>query len=248
MFRLGLAATYRPGERAIEYALDNGVGYLFGFAIDTQLTRVVRGMNADRRERVTLATGGYNWVVGRTSLRRSLENALRRYRTDYIDVFHFLGVLRPKECPAAVFDEMNALKAEGKVRSTAVSTHDLRFAGEVSGLVDAVMVRYNAAHRGAEQLVFPNASRVIAYTATRWGRLLVRPRGWPAEEPVATAGQCYRFVLSSPAVDVVLTAPRNEDELRENIHEALRGPLDEDELAFMRRFGDCVERRAGWFM
>jgi hypothetical protein len=30
---------------------------LFGFAIDTNITRVVRGMNADQREKVVLAMG-----------------------------------------------------------------------------------------------------------------------------------------------------------------------------------------------
>lgn len=89
MFRLGLAATYRPGERTVRCALDHGVNYLFAFAIDTNITGVVRGMNADQRENVVLATGGYNWIFGHTSLKKSLENALRRYKTDYIDVFHF---------------------------------------------------------------------------------------------------------------------------------------------------------------
>ena len=56
VFRLGLAATYRPGERVVRRALDGGVNYLFGFSIDTQMTRVVREMNADRREKVILGT------------------------------------------------------------------------------------------------------------------------------------------------------------------------------------------------
>ena len=40
----------------------------------------------------------------------------------------------------------------------------------------ALMVRYNAAHRGAESEVFAalgaNRQAIIAYTATRWGLLL----------------------------------------------------------------------------
>jgi hypothetical protein len=57
VFRLGLAATYRPGERTVRCALDHGVNYLFAFGIDTNITRVVRGMISDQREKVVLATG-----------------------------------------------------------------------------------------------------------------------------------------------------------------------------------------------
>lgn len=89
---------------------------------------------------------------------------------------------------------------------------------------------------------------MISYTATRWRRLLARPQGWPANEPVATAGQCYRFVLSNPNVDVALTAPSNERQLLENLREVERGPLPEDEMAYLRRFGAYVHDHAGWFM
>ncbi len=254
VFRLGLAATYRPGERAVRCALDHGVNYLFGFAIDTNITGVVRGMNADQREKVILATGAYNWIYGHTSLKKSLENALRRYRTDYIDVFHFLGIMKPREFSPRIQDELSALREDGKVRATAVSCHDRKFAAELAarGAVDALMIRYNAAHPGAETDIFPYVAAhntgVISYTATRWRRLLARPRGWPRSEPVATAGQCYRFVLSNPNVQVALTAPSNEKQLLDNLREAERGPLPEDETAFLRRFGAYVHDHAGWFM
>jgi hypothetical protein len=55
-------------------------------------------------------------------------------------------------------------------------------------------------------------------------------------------------VLTNPAVQVVLTTPRDERQLPENLREVERGPLPEDEMAFMRRFGAHVHDRAGWFM
>ena len=254
VFRLGLSATYRPGERTVRYALDHGVNYLFAFAIDTNITGVVRGMNADQREKVILGTGAYNWIFGHTSFKKSLESALRRYKTDYIDVFHFLGILKGKEFPPELQDELNALRADGRVRATAISCHDRRFAGELAarGVVDILMVRYNAAHPGAEGDIFPHVAAhqtgVVSYTATRWGRLLVRPRGWPKDEAVATPGQCYRFVLSHPSVHLALTAPKNEKQLRENLRELERGPLPEDEIAWLRRYGAYVHDHTGWFM
>jgi aryl-alcohol dehydrogenase-like predicted oxidoreductase len=254
VFRLGLAATYRPGERTIRRALDEGVNYLFGFATDTQLNRVIRGFTSDQREKVVVATGGYNWIVWHPSLKKSLENALRRLRTDYIDVFHFLGILKPGHFPPRIQDELAELRESGRVRAIAVSCHDRKFAADLArrGAADVLMIRYNAAHPGAETDIFPHLAErptpVVSYTATRWRRLLTRPRGWPKHEPVASAGQCYRFVLSNPQVNVVLTAPSNEPQLVDNLREARRGPLADDEMAFMRRFGAHVYRHAGWFM
>jgi hypothetical protein len=104
------------------------------------------------------------------------------------------------------------------------------------------MVRYNAAHPGAETDVFPHLARrrpaVVAYTATSWRKLLRPPRGWKG--PPATAGDCYRFCLTSPHVDVVLTGPRNAAELRENLAAVDKGPLSERELASMRQLGRAV--------
>ena len=253
VFRLGLAATYRPGERTIRRALDEGVNYLFCFASDTQMTAAIRGLGA-KREQVVIATGGYNCLVWHPPLKKSLENALRRLRTDYIDVFHYLGILKPEHFPPRIQDELAELRAGGRVRAIAVSCHDRKFAGQLAeqGIVDVLMIRYNAAHRGAETEIFPYVAKrgtgVVSYTATLWRRLLVRPRGWPENEPVASAGQCYRFVLSNPNVDVVMTAPSNETQFADNLRDVRRGPLPEDEMDFMRRFGDQVHKRSGWFM
>ena len=59
---------------------------------------------------------------------------------------------------------------------------------------------------------------------------------------------CYRFVLSNPNVDVCLMAPSNAQHFAQNLADVRRGPLAEDEMRFMREFGDAVYRRGQWFM
>ena len=59
---------------------------------------------------------------------------------------------------------------------------------------------------------------------------------------------CYRFVLSNPHVDVCMTAPRNMEEFTANIEAVRKGPLSEDEMQFMKRFGDYVHNQKKWFM
>ena len=109
----------------------------------------------------------------------------------------------------------------------------------------AIMVRYNAAHPGAEAEVFPHLAAhprgVLAFTATRWGKLL-DPRLVPPEERTPTAADCYRFVLSNPSVDAALVGPRNGQELDEALTALDRGPMTADELAWMKRVGAGVRR------
>jgi predicted aldo/keto reductase-like oxidoreductase len=104
------------------------------------------------------------------------------------------------------------------------------------------MIRYNAAHPGAERDIFPHRRgdrpTVLAYTATAWRRLLKRPAGW--DGPVMTAGDCYRFQLSSPHVDLALTGPANTSEVVANLDALEKGPLTPDEDRWMRDFGRAV--------
>jgi hypothetical protein len=59
-----------------------------------------------------------------------------------------------------------------------------------------------------------------------------------------TAGECYRFALSNPAVDLVLCAARSPAELRQDVAEVREGPLDAARLEDVRRFGDAVHAAA----
>jgi aryl-alcohol dehydrogenase-like predicted oxidoreductase len=246
--RLGLSATYRPGKETIYRALDRGINFLFCYGFDTHAIRVLRELPPSRREKVVIATGAYNLILGHPNLRNTLEKRLRQLRTEYIDVFLFLGVMKPKQFPVRVIEELRRFREEGKVRAIGLSCHDRQFAGRLAseGGVDVIMMRYNAAHRGAEQDIFPHLAAhdpgVISYTATRWSYLLRRPRGWPQEKPLPSAAQCYQFVLSRAEVDVCLMAPSNIRQLEEDMAALDQGPLSPEAMSFLREFGDAVHR------
>jgi len=246
--RIGLSATYRPGNKAIHRAIDEGVNLLFSFGTDTQMLSVIREIPAARRGDFCYVTGAYNLMWWYPNLRRTLEKRLRQLRTDYIDAFLFLGVTKPSEMPERVFEEFSRFKEEGKVRAVGLSTHDRKFAGELAarGAVDVLMIRYNAAHRGAERDIFPFLQNhnpgVISYTSTRWTSLLRRPRGWPADRPAPPASMTYRFVLSNPHVHICLMAPTSEKQVIENLTGIRQGPLTSDEMGALREFGDAVYR------
>ncbi|MGA2631243.1 MAG: aldo/keto reductase [Terriglobia bacterium] len=252
--RLGFSASYRPGKAAVKRALDAGIDVFFCYGFDRQMTGVLRDLPPSQRRQLVYVTGAYNLLWWHPNLRRSLEKRLRQLRTDYIDCFLFLGVMGKEKFLDGVLEELQRFREEGKVLSTGVSIHARKLAGSLAGrgTIQALMMRYNAAHRGAEQDIFPHLAAhnpaVISYTATRWRYLLRRPRGWPKDARIPTPALCYRFVLSNPNVHVCLTAPKSARELDENLAALRDGPLSETDLQFMRDFGDAVHAQKKWFM
>jgi aryl-alcohol dehydrogenase-like predicted oxidoreductase len=244
VFRMGLAANYGIDEAGIRAAIDRGVNYFFytsrsGSSLRTPLRDALqRG-----RDKLVVATLPTLAFFG-GSVRRGAEGALKALGTDYLDVFQlgWLGVA--SAWTDSTMRELEHLKTSGKVRAIGVSIHDRERAGRLAedSPLDLLMIRYNAAHPGAERDIFPHLERrkpmVVAYTATSWRKLLKRPRGW--EGPAMTGGDCYRFCLSSPHVDVVLTGPANLAQLEENLAAMAKGPLSDEEMAWMREFGHAV--------
>lgn len=248
--RLGLSATYRPGKETIHRALDLGLNYYFCFGIDTHMHRALADLSPSDRQRIVIVSGGGRLLLWHQNLRKSLEHRLRQLHTDYLDGFFFLYVTKGRWFSEKIREELYRLKEEGKVRFVGMSTHDRPFAGEVAkrGALDVIMMRYNAAHRGAEQDIFPHLSAhhpgIISFTATSWRQLIRRKGGWPKDRPIPTPGQCYRFVLSNPHTHVCMTAPSNLRQLEENLAAVNQGPLSEDEMAMMREYGDLVHGKA----
>jgi len=243
LFRLGLSASYGLDERAAREALDGPFQYVFWNPTARVLTAPLRDALRRDRERYAVTTGPtFGYFPG--SVRRSVERSLRLLQTDSLDVLQLFWVSKMSALTPRVLEEMVRLRESGKVRALGVSIHDRPRAGRLASdsPLDLLMIRYNAAHPGAEGEIFPHLAprrpAVVAYTATSWKKLLKRPRGW--DGPVMTPGDCYRFCLSSPHVDLVLTAPGNAARMRENLAALDSGPLTAAELAWMRPFGAAV--------
>jgi len=247
VFRLGLSASYGLDEASAREALDSGVNYVFWTPFAKKLTLALRDAVKADRERLVIATGPMLGYTG-CAIRRRAERAMKVLGTDYLDVLQLYWLGTMSAWTRGTVDELLKLKAEGKVRAIGVSIHDRERAGclATDSVLDLLMIRYNAAHPGAERDVFrqlaPRGPAVVAYTATSWTKLLRAPRGWTGRVP--TAGDCYRFCLTSPHVDVVLSAPGNATRLRQNLRALERGPLSDTEMGFLREFGRAVHGRS----
>ena len=242
LFRLGLSGTFGLDEAGCREALER-IQYVFWSPRMKGLTAALRDALARDRQRYAVSAGPLlGYFPG--AVRKAAEAALRTLGVDYLDVFQLYWLGKMSAFTGAVQEEMVKLRDEGKVRALGASIHDRPRAGKLAegSILDLLMVRYNAAHPGAEQEIFPRLSvrrpAVVAYTATAWGKLLKAPRGWKGRVP--TAGDCYRFCLSNPNVDVVLCGPRSTAELRENLAALELGPLTSEEMGFLREFGRAV--------
>jgi aryl-alcohol dehydrogenase-like predicted oxidoreductase len=242
VFRLGLAANYGIDEAGIKSAFERGINYVY-LTPRGAMAKPLKEAIAKDRDKLVIAAGPSVGYFG-GSVRRTAERLLRALGTDYIDVFQLMWLGVGSAWTEATQRELRHLKETGKAKALAVSIHDRERAGRLAedSPLDLLMIRYNAAHPGAERDIFPHLAKrrpnIVAYTATSWRKLLKRPSGWDGK--VATAGDCYRFCLSSPHVDVVLTGPASTAQLDENLAALARGPLSAEEDAWMRDFGRVV--------
>jgi aryl-alcohol dehydrogenase-like predicted oxidoreductase len=231
----------------VEEACDRGVNYLYwGTFRRSAFGRAMRNLARKAREELVLTVQSYARVPA--LIEPSIDVALLRTRVGYFDIL-LLGAHNEVPRPEYV-EAFERMREKGKVRFLALSTHNrpllpkLFDAGDGTGFLDVAMLRYNAAHRGAEKDVFPFLPRerppgVIAYTATRWGNLL-DPTKMPEGQSPPAASDCYRFALSHPAVDLVLCGPKDAAQMQEALRALERGSLDPDEMKRMQEIGDHV--------
>jgi aryl-alcohol dehydrogenase-like predicted oxidoreductase len=262
--RLGLASY---GQTAITpedlvHALGRGVNFLNWAGIahgppgGDAFTATVASLGAWRQSIVVCVQFG---ARGAAEAAAELRSALAALGTDYIDILTIYYVERSEEweeiiSPSGALRYLQDAKRDGVVRRLGVTSHQRKLAARMaeSGFLDLVMIRYNAAHRGAERDVFPVTQSlglpVISYTALRWGALLRPTREDPPGFSVPRAPTWYRFVLHHPAVAVTLAAPQTRAELDEDL-EVLEatGPLDDAEYAALVAHGERVRRNAGEF-
>lgn len=255
VLRLGLAGNMGVTTDDVRHAAERGVNYWLWGRNFGKVTPVLRDLlKADRDQHVVAFLG---MAMTARGIRRNVDRALRKLDTDYLDIFKLGWLGRTSRFSERMQETLLELKADGKVRSLGCSIHDRPRAGRLAedSILDTLMIRYNAKHPGAEQDIFPHLEtrhpNVVAYTATSWQQLIkplknVEMPPWPgdsaASPPPLTAPMCYRFCLSSPHVHVVLTGPKNREQLDENLGALEAGPYPDAELQWVRDYGALVKR------
>jgi len=259
-FRLGFATrgNTHPAADDVLFALDRGINYWNWCGYEDGMSQAVRELGQRRSEVIVAMQIG---IAGKSHVGvvRELEQALVSLQTDWLDVVTLYYVESDSEWEQLTRAEgaMQALqdaKREGLVRSIGLTSHQRPLVAKwaESDLLDMLMIRYNAAHRGAETEVFPIAQRfqlpVVCFTCLRWGALAQSTANDPVGFNVPQAPEWYRYVLSNPRVSVALMAPDNRQELVENL--ALLDDwreVSESARFEMEAHGDRVRKVAGPF-
>ncbi len=236
---LGLSASYGAGADDVELAFDRGVNYFYwGSFRRAGFGEGLRRL-APQRDRYALVMQSYTRMA--SLLGTSLDRALKTLNASHADVL-LLGYWNRKPPPTRILDATLDLQRRGRIRHLAISSHKRVMVPELAAdpRIGVVHFRYNAAHPGAERDIFPHLPEpragMVAFTATSWGQLL-DPKRTPAGERTPTATDCYRFVLSQPAVDLCMTGTSNLEQTKQALKALELGPMDPSELDWMKRVG-----------
>ena len=262
--RLGIATrgnTCLSGDN-VGYALSRGVRYFNWCGKPDGLSQAIAELGA-RRDEVVLAAQ----LKARTAeqAERELEWILERTRSKRLEVGTLYYVESAEEWNAitrtgGAWDVFDRHRREGRLGLLGLTSHQRRLAASRAEerapdgrrRLDMLMIRYNAAHTGAERDVFPITSGlgmpVVTFTGLRWRDLLQATPDDPPGLPPPSAAECYRFCMQHPAVSVALAAPNGRAELVE----ALRALDDSAQIEHgwmerMRAHGERVHRHAREF-
>jgi predicted aldo/keto reductase-like oxidoreductase len=256
--RLGLATRGDNDLQSADvlYAVNRGINFLNWCGNPDALSQTIARLGSRREEIMVCVQFEARTAV---AAKDELTRILAELRTSYVDILTLYYVEESAEWqeisgPGGSLQFCTAAQHDGKVRLIGLTSHQRRLAADVarSGDLDLLMIRYNAAHRGAETDIFPATDAqqlpVVVYTCLRWGALL---RGTPDDPPgfiVPKAPDWYRFALQSPSVAVALMSPANRAELEEDLTvlEA-PGPLTMEAYERLAAHGVRVRRHAGQF-
>ena len=242
---LGMAASYGAPAEAFEEAFDRGCNYFYlgGGRRKAGMKQAIRNLcRQGLRDKLVIAIQSYarfgylmEWVF---------KSRLRSMGLERAEIL-VLGWHNRRPSPGLV-TRARAMKSKGLCRHLAMSGHQRSLFPQLAakGQFDLFHVRYNAAHRGAQEEIFPRLPAdhrpgIVSYTATRWGQLL-NPKKMPPGESVPEPSDCYRFVLSNPAVDVCMCGPQDISQVRDALQTLELGPLDSGDMERMKRIGDYV--------
>ena len=240
---LGLASSYGTPAEALEEAFEAGCNFFYWGALRRKgMAEAIRNIcSRGKRDELIVVLQvflHYPWAV-----EKSLHRGLKKLGLDYADVMLLSWYKEPP--PPKIMNAAEKMKQTGIFRCLGISSHQRDLFTQLSRdyRFDVFHLRYNAAHRGAERDVFPllpdERPGIVVFQATKRMKLS-KSRRIPESEKKPSAGDCYRFVLNHPKVDIAVTAPSKAEYLRKNLKQTAKGPMNQEEMDWMQRVGDYV--------
>jgi L-galactose dehydrogenase len=209
------------GERAVHCAIDLGVNYFdvapyYGRGLaETRLGAALAG----RRNKAVLATkcGRYDvesFDFTAARIRLSIDESLKRLRTDYLDVFlaHDIEFVSAAQIIEEAIPTMRAIQQQGKARAIGITGLQLKMLRRVADAVPVDVIlsycRYNLLNTEMDEILTPfakrhdigliNASPLLMGVLTEAG-----PPSWhPASAELKNTGRVVAERCRKMSVDV----------------------------------------------
>lgn len=247
---MGTSGSFEVSPGSNEYEALKEVLKIFfnggGTVIDTAPTYsnaedVLGALLAEQnlRSKCWLATK-LSGVTGKDQGLEQFNQSLKRLKTDKVELLQVHN-LRDTETQLALANE---LKKEGKVRYVGLTHYVESAHEELADLVaklkpDFLQINYSVTTRGAEKRVLPEArDRGVAVMINRAfndGKLFAQVKdkqlpSWAAEVGITSWAQAFlRFVLSNPAVTVIIPATGKPNRQADNLLAGKGDALSEDQ-------------------
>jgi aryl-alcohol dehydrogenase-like predicted oxidoreductase len=252
-------------ERGINYFFFSSDLHHFTYRQSVEALQKLCAKGSAVRQQIVLSTVSY--INDPEKIFAVLLDQFAELGVEYIDIFHWgwitddtpLEVLlttarQLQDGESAVvlnfrqiMQQVNSeLVKRGLVRYVGASFHSRRMARTYLPQLDVVMLRYNLGHIGAERDVFPYLAEdktqnpgVVAFNVAHRGNLFLSqpPPGYPPGLPVPSIPDCYRFALSQPQVDLVLTGMNRREQIDAALAALEKGAMCHEECEFLRGYG-----------
>ncbi len=183
-----------------------------------------------------------------------LETSLRELNTDHLDVWHLHGLGDPVQITDEMVEAQRKAKAEGKIRFTGVSTHNLPAIVDrvIEAKIDVIQVQYNFASAPSygpaiEKLHQAGIGVIAMKVMARSGR--GRGAAQP-QRPATFAPSALKWTINNPAIATTVPSMTDIDQLEQNFKtmaekfteadsKILSAQLREISPTFCRMCGEC---------
>jgi predicted aldo/keto reductase-like oxidoreductase len=252
----------------IRYAADHGVTYFdtaFGYHNRTSEEVLGEALEGGRREKVRIATKQpFGEMKDQGTIRRNLENTLKKLRTGYLDVYLIHGIngkIWPDIKKREILKEYEKFRDEGLIKAVAFSYHGGYEAfAEILQSYDWGMcqVQHNfldinreVTARGLE-LAGKLGTALVVMEPLRGGNLgkttgAVQAVYDGAPVKRSSVEWAFRYVANFPQVSTILSGMSTMEQLKENIELFSRpdmkpGNLSAEDLSMLVKVKETYER------
>ncbi|UCG61512.1 MAG: aldo/keto reductase [Candidatus Zixiibacteriota bacterium] len=235
-------------EAGVRY-FNASAGYQFG-RIEEHLGRAVNRLKI--RDKVVIATSEFDYnklrgispVEVKRKMITSCEGSLRRLGTDYIDIFYVYEADNPRDInDQAVIESLMALKDQGKIRYTGVTTHS-NMAHVIEGVTrngffDLVLTSINFTMADDTKLLKAISDAAAKGVAVVGMKVMAGGTRWPNPESrknyssSTIAKACLKWVMRNENIATCIPGFVNFEHMRQDLSVAYDLEYTEEEAKFV---------------